>query len=257
VHGLKKVERVIQHCTQLGKNIRSRLRGAGDGLPIPPHKLLTLVAGGSDISWFLEIGRQGAESTIEILARNGVRTADFRSILDFGCGCGRVIRHLRSLQTPKLCGSDYNRALIEWCQRNLSFAEFSTNGLLPPLGYADDAFDLVYSLSVFTHLPEGMQLDWIKELRRVISPGGYLLITTHGESYMSVMLPEEKDRFCAGQLVTRSETHAGTNTCAAFHPPAYVRRTLANGFEVIDFVPEGAKGNPHQDVFLLRKAGIA
>ena len=207
---MKKVERVIQHCTQLGKNIRSRLRGAGDGLPIPPHKLLTLVAGGSDISWFLEIGRQGAESTIEILARNGVRTADF-----------------------------------------------STNGLLPPLGYADDAFDLVYSLSVFTHLPEGMQLDWIKELRRVISPGGYLLITTHGESYMSVMLPEEKDRFCAGQLVTRSETHAGTNTCAAFHPPAYVRRTLANGFEVIDFVPEGAKGNPHQDVFLLRKAGIA
>jgi SAM-dependent methyltransferase len=251
---MKKAERVIERCAQLGRNIQFRLRGAPDGLLIPADKLITSVAGSRDISWFLEIGRRGAESTVEILERNGVRVADLRSVLDFGCGCGRVIRHFKSLKTPKLFGSDYNRALIEWCTRNLSFAQFETNGLYPPLNYADEAFDLVYSLSVFTHLPEALQLQWIRELWRVISPDGYLLITTHGESYLSVMLPEEQDRFCAGQLVTRSETQAGTNTCATFHPPVYVRNTLANGFNVIDFVPEGARGNPHQDVFLLRKA---
>jgi hypothetical protein len=34
-----------------------------------------------------------------------------------------------------------------------------------------------------------------------------------------------------------------------------VRRTLAAGLEVVDFVPEGALGNPRQDVYLLRKRG--
>lgn len=254
---MKKAERVIKRCAQLGRNIQFRLRGAPDGLPIPPDELIASVAGICEISWFLEIGRRGAESTIRVLERNGVHIADLRSILDFGCGCGRVIRHLGSLKTPKLYGSDYNGRVIEWCRRNLSFAGFEANGLCPPLNYADEAFDLVYSLSVLTHLPEALQLQWVKELWRVISPGGYLLITTHGESYLSVMLPEEQERFRAGHLVTRSETHAGTNACATFHPPAYVRRTLADGFDVVDFVPEGAKGNPHQDVFLLRKARMA
>lgn len=254
---MKKAKRVIERCAQLGKNIQFRLRGAPDGLPIPPDNLIWSVAGSGDISWFLEIGRRGAESTTEIVERNGVRVADLRSILDFGCGCGRVIRHLKSLKTPRLCGSDYNPALIEWSRRNLPFAEFETNGLRPPLNYADEAFDLVYSLSVFTHLTEDLQTQWIKELWRVIGPGGYLLITTHGESYLNVMLPEERERFSAGQLITRSESHAGTNTCATFHPPVYVHKTFTNGFDVIDFVPEGARGNPHQDVFLLRKARVA
>lgn len=253
---MRKAKRIIERCTQIGKNIHFRLRGAPDGLPIPPDKLVTSVAGNSDVSWFLEIGQRGAESTIDILERNGVHITNLQAILDFGCGCGRVIRHFRSLKIPKLCGSDYNPALIEWCKRNLSFAKFETNDLCPPLDYADETFDLVYSLSVFTHLPEVLQLQWIKELSRVIRAEGHLLITTHGESYLSVMLPEEQNRFRAGLLVTRSETQAGTNTCATFHPPVYVHRTLANGFDVIDFIPEGAKGNPHQDVFLLRKARI-
>jgi ubiquinone/menaquinone biosynthesis C-methylase UbiE len=128
------------------------------------------------------------------------------------------------------------------------------NGLHPPLNYSDETFDCIYALSVFTHFTEALQSQWIKELWRVAKPGGYLLITTHGESYMTEMLPEEQAMFRAGQLVTRSEIQAGTNSCAAFHPPAYVQKTFAHGFNVIDFVPEGAKGNPHQDVFLLRKS---
>jgi hypothetical protein len=32
-----------------------------------------------------------------------------------------------------------------------------------------------------------------------------------------------------------------------------VYETLAEGFEIVDAVPEGAKGNPVQDLYMLRK----
>ena len=60
----------------------------------------------------------------------------------------------------------------------------------------------------------------------------------------------------SSRVVVASE-RAGSNACAAFHPETYVRGTLAPaaGLEVVDFVPEGATGNPRQDTYLLRKPG--
>jgi hypothetical protein len=52
--------------------------------------------------------------------------------------------------------------------------------------------------------------------------------------------------------VRRPES-VGSNLCAAFHPRAYVQEVLAAGLETVDFEPEGAKGNPYQDLHLLRK----
>ncbi len=46
---------------------------------------------------------------------------------------------------------------------------------------------------------------------------------------------------------------AGTNLCAAFHPETYVTEVLAPDWRLIDFVPEGARGNPRQDYYLLQK----
>jgi hypothetical protein len=65
---------------------------------------------------------------------------------------------------------------------------------------------------------------------------------------------EERDRFAAGEVVVRWEEVAGTNLCTAFHPPSFVRERLAAGFEPVEFVAQGAKGNPHQDLFLFRRA---
>ncbi len=243
----------IRRLKRFGGNVQFRIRGAPDGLPIPSSELLGLVAGSDDVSWFLEAGRKGAESIASILESNGVRFGDLHSVLDFGCGCGRVMRYFQSLTGPRLCGCDYNAVLIKWCRQNLPFAQFETSRLNPPLPYADGTFDFIYALSVFTHLPEVLQLQWIKELSRVLVAGGHLFITTHGEAYLEALRPEEQERFRAGRLVTKNEGEAGTNTCGTYHPVVYVREVLASGLEVVDFVPEGAKGNPRQDVFLLRK----
>jgi hypothetical protein len=62
----------------------------------------------------------------------------------------------------------------------------SANGLpLPPahMMVLVAGSDCIYAISVFTHLSAELQDLWMKELRRIVRPGGHLLITTHGESF--------------------------------------------------------------------------
>lgn len=227
---------------------------APDGFPIPPTRLVLQVAGTPDIGWFLEGGQLAAQSLIDVLARGGLKMGDFPAILDLGCGCGRVIRHLSTLpSSTRLYGTDYNSELISWCCRHLKFAEFGVNQLNPPLPYATGSFGLVYALSVFTHLPEHLQIPWTEEIKRVLQPGGYLILTLHGDHYFESLAPKEQEIYKANRLVVRDITVAGTNLCAAFHPRTYVKSHMAEGYDLVEFVAEGARGNPYQDLYLLRK----
>jgi 2-polyprenyl-3-methyl-5-hydroxy-6-metoxy-1,4-benzoquinol methylase len=236
-------------------SLRARSSGApsDDGLPVPPSSLIVRVAGTPDVGWFLRGGRLAAGSIRAALWRQGRRIEELDAILDFGCGCGRVTRNWLALHDTEVFGSDTNEQAVDWCRRNLPFATFEPNGLAPPIVFDTARFDLVYALSVFTHLPEELQLLWMRELERVLRPGALLLLSTHGEHYVPRLTPDERARFADGDVVVRWEEVAGTNLCTAFHPPSYVRERLAAGFDVLDFVAEGAKGNPHQDLFVVRR----
>lgn len=235
-------------------NARYRRLGAPDGLPIPPSDLIFLVAGSADISWFLHAGGLGAATVTDALRAQGIEVKGLSALLDFGCGCGRVLRYWHSLPSTKVCGTDYNPRLIDWCRQNLRFGEFKVNAVAPPLDYRDGEFDLIYAFSVFTHLTEDLQAAWIRELTRLLKPGGYLLLSTHGETYSQRLNKDELDRFAAGKLVVKNNVKSpGSNTCSAYHPLAYVRDQLAAGLELADFVPQGARGNPLQDLYVLRR----
>jgi len=223
-------------------------RGAvADGTPLPPRRLMVRVAGTADADWFVRSGRAAYDA---IAAR--VPLGGLDSVLDFGCGCGRVTRYWSAF-AGDVAGSDLDGPAVAWCRTSLPFARFEQNRLEPPLAFGSESFDLVYALSVFTHLTAELQLAWRDELRRVLRPGGFLLVTTHGRSYLPKLDEEERGRFARGELVVRWGDVAGSNLCSAYHPEAYLRERFAHGFALVELEPEGAKGNPTQDLVVLRK----
>jgi SAM-dependent methyltransferase len=235
--------RLYEHVVAL----RPTRRLAVDGPPLPPRRLMVRVAGTGDADWFLRSGRAGYDA-IAAHAPLG----DLESVLDFGCGCGRVTRWWSDFP-GRVSGSDVSRPAVDWCRANLPFARFEQNALAPPLVFEDESFDLVYALSVFTHLTAELQLAWRDEVRRVLRPGGLLLLTTHGRSYVPRLSADERAGFERGELVVRWGDVAGTNLCSAYHPEAYLRDSFAAGFAFLELEAEGARGNPTQDLVLLRK----
>jgi SAM-dependent methyltransferase len=231
---------------------RAAAPGAG-GLAVPPARLRVRVGPSfGDLDTFLESGKRHSDLVRRLVEQHGAALESAAPVLDFGCGVGRVARHWNGLALD-LHGCDVNRQMIEWCRRNLPFGRFDINQLAPPLPYAGDSFGLAYAFSVFTHLPEPLQLEWAREFRRVLRPGGYLLLSTLGEYYADLdrLSPAERERFDAGHLVVLFEEHAGESFCSAYHPRSYVAETLSAGFDYVAFEP-GTDAEQH-DMHLLRK----
>ena len=221
-----------------------------DGLPIPPARLRVLVDGHADPDGFLEDSAAGAAMIREGVAAAGVAMDDLGAILDFGCGCGRTARHWARLSGPEVHGCDYNPELVAWCVENLPFMSVRTNELEPPAPYEDESFDLVYAISILTHMTEPLARAWIADLRRIVRPGGLLLVTTLGDGYRDRLTPGELERYDRGQPVVQRAGVEGTNMCAAYYPAEYVRGRLLDGFETVGDL---AGVEFPQDVHVARK----
>jgi SAM-dependent methyltransferase len=230
--------------------------GAPDGLPLPPPELMAMVTGTYSARAFWQGGEITSTWINRILSSNGLAMSSFERILDFGCGCGRVIRYWKDLSGPALSGADYNPYLVRWCRFNLPFADFQRVTQLKPLLYEDETFDFIYSYSVFTHLDLDSERFWIEELQRLLRPGGYLYLSLRGPRYADVLTPEERQRFDAGEMVVQEERVSGSNACLAHHPESYMHEQLAPALSVVDYVPsdeDGESGDPWLDVMLYRK----
>lgn len=230
-----------------------RLSGISRGLPVPPKRQTFLVSRHHNVIRSLRNGRLGAESIVATLAQFGYDIGQFKEMLDFGCGSGRVLRNWKDLTTAKVHGTDYNQDLVNWCKESFSFAEFNKNELTPPTSYKDERFPFIYALSVFTHLDETLQRQWMDEMYRILAPEGLLLISLQGKASSQYLTDEERARYERGELVVKLPEESGSNECAVYHPYNYVRDMLAKRFVLVGHVPEGAKGNPPQDYYLLKK----
>lgn len=237
------------------EEMQYRKKSLPDGYPAPPQKLIFLIIGLRWTSIYYTSGKTIFNEMKNLFTRNNIDINSFEKVLDFGCGCGRIIRHFHSnSKSTQLYGCDYNEELINWCKDNLTFGSFSANKLAPPLNYDSDSFDLIYARSVFTHLSPELQNLWIEEFKRVIKKGGYLYITTHGENTFRNLNREEIAILRKNGILSVNTVIEGDNKCATYQTKDFTENRLTKGFKIVNFSPGQNNSSSPQDIYILKKS---
>ncbi len=238
----------------LHKERQYRKGNTPDGYPVPPPNLIYDVIACRWGAVFLDSGAEVVKDMAAIMDKNDKPLASFKSILDFGCGCGRLIRQVQRRTDATLYGSDYNGELIDWCTANLPFATFYKNELAPPLALEDASVDCIYARSGFTHLPEDLTHQWMAEMKRVLRKGGCIYFTMHGRPMSGGLKGEQLTKFESGELVVTYANVAGENLCSTFAARDFVEQKLMDGFSLLDFVEGRSETHLRQDIYLLQRS---
>jgi SAM-dependent methyltransferase len=117
---------------------------------------------------------------------HGPRPLAESTVLDFGCGWGRLTRYLlRDVAPGHLNGCDPVEGILEMCRANRIAATFARSEVIPERLPFDQRFDLVYAFSVFTHLSETAHEHSLAALHQCLRPGGILIATIRPPEYLS------------------------------------------------------------------------
>jgi SAM-dependent methyltransferase len=157
-------------------------------LPYPPFEMRELV-GITDLSYY-------DNPTASPIFGDNVEIDLYENVLDFGCGCGRLARQLiQQVPRPRTyLGLDLHKGMVRWDQENLAPAAkefefrhhdvyhigFNPSATSPrtaefPVG--DRSISLVIAHSVFTHLVQDQCEHYLREVARVLRPGGMMYST--------------------------------------------------------------------------------
>jgi len=182
-------------------------------------------------------------------------------ILDWGCGHGRVIRHFEDIGPGvELHAVDIDSDNIRWASENLPNISFSRGPLMPPLRVPDNTFDLVFGVSVMTHLSRAVQRAWLAEIQRILKPGGLALLTFAGDTNVAFISRILDQKWLSEYIETGSGRDLPSTDLEGIIEPGYymnvyntarvVRSLCSEYFEVLD-VLECMFG--YQDLAVLRK----
>jgi SAM-dependent methyltransferase len=151
--------------------------------------------------------------------------SDIESALDLPSGHGRVLRWIKAeFPSARLGACDIDHDGVDFCA--------ATFGAEPVYGHADPAavaieqpYELIWSGSLFTHLPPGEWPGFLDLFVRALKPGGLVVFTTHGRRIAEVMpdQPEVYGSIDLEQLI-RDFEREGAAYREYDHPPAYRER---------------------------------
>jgi SAM-dependent methyltransferase len=233
--------------------------------PLPPAALRKRVHGSEDASSFVREGSTAFVRLQRVLEEYFSRSiADFSHVLDWGCGSGRVLRYFAG-GAAKVTGIDIDPQAIDWCRQALPLCEFVAVNPDPPVPLPAGTFDLIYAISVLTHLREADHIRWLEELHRISQPNAVILLTTFGDTgWWRGRLPW--NLYAAWRVDHEGFYNAGPNkdideTGVADHDyyrnvfvsHDYISRNWSRHFDIVDILP-GAIGNL-QDLVILRRPG--
>jgi SAM-dependent methyltransferase len=202
---------------------------APDGKPLPNRLAMMRIGGVSDWKFFYERGRTTAEVLVDAAREAGSDPAQWRKVLDWGCGCGRIARHMPAFTKATIIGRDIDAYTVKWCSQHLD-GDYGVSALQPPLDIARGSIDFAYGFSVLTHLTAGMQARWLEELGRVIKPGGIAALTYHDLEHPAVKSVQFRRE--EGGVAVTEWTMEGSNLVAAFQDIGSITRAAAPWFEL-------------------------
>jgi cyclopropane fatty-acyl-phospholipid synthase-like methyltransferase len=114
----------------------------------------------------------------------------YKRVLDFGCGCGRLARMFKG-HPHEVHGCDIDKRHVKWVNENLDHMVAAVSSPTPPLPYASGLFDAIIGISVFTHLTEQSEQQFLGELHRIAATAGRLFLTVHGARALERALSEK------------------------------------------------------------------
>lgn len=231
-------------------------------IPFPPLERANLAGSlrEADDPWALyeATGRAIRQDLIAALPTG--YSLEGRRVLDFGCGAGRALRHfVRSGPDAEFWGCDIDAESVGWLQEHLSPPlHLFANDELPPLDRPDESFDLVYAVSVFTHLSRSWSA-WLLELHRLLRPEGLLLATFMGEGWCQEIAGESWDEDRMGMLTLRPGQGWELGGPMILHSPWWIREYWGRLFDVVSLSPHGFPGtdlNAGQGIVVLRRKEV-
>jgi SAM-dependent methyltransferase len=106
-------------------------------------------------------------------------------VLDLGCGAGRFSA-LAAASGASTTGVDVAEAALERARAAYPDLDFRLAPIDGPLPLDDNSFDLVWASEVIEHVAD--TAGWLSAARRVLAPGGRLLLTTPAHGRIRLLL---------------------------------------------------------------------
>lgn len=172
-------------------------------------------------------GRQATAVLVEAVEAAGLAPTDVGSVLDLGCGHGRVLRHLpAAFPAARIVGVDVDRRAADFCRSRLGI---EAHAVAPdPSDLPAGPFDVVWMGSVLTHLDEGGFHAMQRELDARLGPHGVLVFSTHSPDLLDERFGSDVAGLVAGELTGSSMAYAAYphskdgSYGLAFHTAAFV-----------------------------------
>ncbi len=178
----------------------------------------------------------GEASAKEIIEWAKPYCINLTSILEWGCGVARIVRHMPSIvSNADVYGVDINTKMIEWNCANIPNVNFKRIDYSPPTLFEDNTFNLIYAISVFTHIEAEAQIDWIKEIHRITYSKGIFMFSTHGRKYETKLSAHEHHLLQTKGVYTIAYKEKGHRMMSTYNTEAYFKKLLKPYFEIMEF----------------------
>lgn len=254
----------------LALNIKDNGAGGPGIAPLPPARLMQRTSGTENPQYFASHG----VTILAALADASPKPLQhYRSILDFGVGCGRLARLFKGYR-GLYAGVDVDIDLIAWIKAALPWVRAELVSPDTRLPFAAGTFEAVISISVFTHMDAGHYRFFLNELARLTEPGGIVMLTLHGErvleraeeeEHLRTMLALSAEQIAAARAAF--DTGNGFHFVPQSHPALkryrygttfvnerYAREACGRLFDVVSLTPGAI--HDFQDILTLRRTDV-